>query len=159
MFTPARGISLIWMLGLATCLSGCGRSEGKIEVRGTATWNGEPIADGYVELQPTDGQGQIAGAEIVGGKFTVVAFPGAGRVSVMAHRQIGLTDPTERMPTPEPILSQFLPAQFNSNSTLTYTIQASDPTLALELKGEELSPSTEPTAEEQARRARQGGGN
>ena len=62
-----RGISLFWMLGLAICLPGCGRSDGKIDVRGLATWNGDPIANGYVELQPTDGKGQIVGAGIVNG--------------------------------------------------------------------------------------------
>jgi hypothetical protein len=157
MSTFWRGISLFWMLGLAICLPGCGRSDGRIEVRGTATFNGEPIADGYVELQPTDGQGQVAGAEIVDGKFTVAAFPSSGRVSVRAHRQIGMTEPTERIPTPEPILFQFLPPEFNSNSGLTYTIEAGNPTLALELNGEELSPSEKLTPDEQRRRAMQGG--
>ena len=131
---------LIWTIacGLAAALLGCG-SDGKLAIEGTATWNGQPIEDGYIEVSPASGPGQVDGADIVDGKFTLRTTDGEKRISVVARRQIGETPPTERIPHPEPIYLQFLPKQFNDNTQLTHTVKASDPTLALDLKGKERS--------------------
>ena len=153
----SRRISLLGILGLSACLAGCGRGDGRIDVEGIATWNGKPIESGYIELQPGDGKGQLTGADIIDGKFTISVLPGTGRVTLIAHRQIGMTEPTDRMPEPEPILFQFLPPKFNSSSELTYTVQADNPTLTFDLEGNELSPRNGPTTAEKRRRAKQGG--
>lgn len=150
------GPSLL-IIGLACFLLGCD-SSGKIHVQGTATWNGSPIEKGYVELQPIDGQGQFASAEITDGTFTLTTLPGKRRVKVTAEKKIGETEPTERIPEPEPIMFQFLPPKFNSDSSLEMEISASDPSLDIELNGEELKPATKPTAQEQQRKRQQGGG-
>ncbi|PQO47824.1 hypothetical protein C5Y93_01925 [Blastopirellula marina] len=127
-------------------------------MQGTATWNGQPIENGYVELQPVDGQGQFASADITDGKFSLSTLPGKRRVKVTAQRKIGETEPTERIPEPEPIMFQFIPPEFNSDSSLEMEITASDPTLDIELNGEELKSSQKPTAQEQKRKKAQGGG-
>jgi len=121
-------------------LIGCGSSDGKLTVEGTATWNGQPIEDGYVEVSPASGPGQVDGADIVGGKFSLRTSEGEKRVSIVARRKIGETEPTERIPTPEPIYFQYLPKQFNDNTELTRTVTASEPALSLDLTGEERSP-------------------
>jgi hypothetical protein len=117
-------------------LVGCG-GDGKTEIQGVATWNGAPIEEGYVELSPTDGQGQVVGADVKQGAFTLRTVPGEKHVSVTAKKKIGERPPTERIPYAEPIYQQFLPAKFNENSELHVTIASDDPTLRLELTGEE----------------------
>lgn len=136
--------------------AGCDTS-GKVHVQGTATWNGSPIEVGYVELQPIDGAGQFASAEITNGKFTLQTLPGTRRIKVTAQQKIGETEPTERIPVPEPILFQFIPPEFNSESTLEMEINASDPNLNIELNGDALKPNQKPTAAEQKRKKLQGG--
>ena len=125
--------------GLSAVLLGCGAGDGKLAVEGTATWNGQPIENGYVEVSPASGPGQVDGADIVDGKFSLRTTAGEKRVSVVAQRKIGETAPTERIPTPEPIYFQFLPKQFNENTTLTSTVDPGDPALVLDLTGEERS--------------------
>ena len=129
---------------------GC-RGDGRTEIQGVATWNGAPIEEGYVELSPTDGQGQVVGADIKNGAFVVRTVPGEKQVSVIAQKKIGERPPTERIPHAEPIFCQFLPAKYNERSELRVTIAADEPTLRLDLTGEEAPPA--PANEQQARAA------
>ena len=86
-----------------------------MEVEGTATWNGQPIQKGYIELQPVN-DGHFASAEIVDGKFTLQTTPGLRLVKVTAEKKIGETPPTDRIPEAQPIMFQFVPPKFNSSS-------------------------------------------
>lgn len=140
---------------LLVLLAGCG-GDGKVPIQGTATWNGEPIEIGYVEFQPTDNTGQFASAEIRGGKFTLRTSPGPRRVKVTAQRKIGEIPPSERIPMAEPIMHQYIPPQFNSDSDTEIDISADNPVLALDLEGEEIAPSGS-SPDEQRRKAQQGG--
>lgn len=145
LFSRLLAISVAFAIVLVSA-PGCG-GDGLYEVQGEATWNGQPIEEGYVEFRPTDGQGQVVGADIRDGKFVLRAVPGEKNVSVIAQRKVGETAPTERIPHPEPIYEQFLPAKFNLNSELRVTISADDPTLRLALEGEEArSPNDFSTA-------------
>ncbi|WP_146432934.1 hypothetical protein [Blastopirellula retiformator] len=107
-------------------------------MQGVATFNGQPIEKGYVELAPVGGVGQFASADIQDGKFTLRTSPGLRQVKITAQRKIGETAPTERIPNPEPIYFQYLPAEFNSASQLQKDIQGG--TLTLDLEGDELQP-------------------
>ncbi|MGC4005516.1 MAG: hypothetical protein QM811_21310 [Pirellulales bacterium] len=142
---------------VALCLSfvGCG-GDGKLAVEGTVTWNGKPLENGFVELTPLDGAGSIVGADVVDGKFTLRTAPGEKRVSVTGKRIIGATKPTERIPNPEPIYLQFIPAEFNANSKLKTTVAATDPKVTLDLKGTEATAPGSSEADRQ-RQAAQGG--
>lgn len=140
---------------VTTLLAGCG-GDGKVPIQGTATWNGEPIEIGYVELQPTDNTGQFASAEIRQGKFTLRTAPGPRRVKVTAQRKIGEVPPSERIPMAEPIMHQYIPPKFNAQSETEIEIKADDPVLSLDLEGEEIAPSTS-SPDEQRRKAQQGG--
>lgn len=148
--------SSLLLASLVCCVLGCD-SSGKVHVQGTATRNGSPIEVGYVELQPIDGEGQFASAVITEGKFSLQTLPGTRRIKVTAQQKIGETEPTERIPEPEPILFQFIPPKFNSESTLEMEINASDPNLNIELNGDALQPNQKPTAAEQKRKKLQGG--
>lgn len=127
--------------GLTAFMLGCGGGDGRIEVDGTITWNGQPIEEGYIEVSPVAGPGQVDGADIVDGKFSLRTTAGEKRVSVVARRKIGETAPTERIPTPEPIYFQYLPPQFNDNTTQTLTIPPDVQQVNLDFMGEERSPS------------------
>lgn len=143
-----------WLV-LAVSLAGCG-GDGNVEIRGTASFNGEPIETGYLELEPLDASGQFASAEISKGRFTLRTSPGPRRLRVTAQRKIGETESTERIPNPEPIMEQYLPTKFNSQSEMEIEIRADDPRLTLDLDGEE-SATAQADASEQRRRAQQGG--
>ena len=150
MNTYLRRLSaLLSIATLVVLFVGCG-GDGRMEIQGVATWNGAPIEEGYVELAPTDGKGQVVGADIKDGAFVLRTVAGEKHVSVTARKKIGERPPTERIPHAEPIYCQFVPAQFNERSELRVTIAADDPTLKLALEGEEAPP--EP-AGEQARAA------
>lgn len=131
----SRILNPVWLL----LVLGCGAaSDGKLPVAGEIRWNGQPLDSGYIELVPLDEKGGVEGAEIRAGMFQLRAIPGQKQILVMAHRQIGMTEPDERVPTPEPILFQYLPEKFNSNSELTVTVSSSAPQIRLDLQGTEL---------------------
>ncbi|MEW4564168.1 hypothetical protein AB1K70_16640 [Bremerella sp. JC770] len=137
-------------------LVGC-NGDGKMSVDGTASWNGQPIQKGYIELQPI-GDGHFASAEIIDGKFTLQTTPGKRLVKVTAEKKIGETQPTDRIPEVKPIMFQFVPPEFNSESKLEMDISASNPTLDVALDGEELQPRNGLTADEKKRMNLQTGG-
>ncbi|EAQ82500.1 hypothetical protein [Blastopirellula marina] len=148
----ARFTTCVSILLLAASL-GCS-GDGKNQVEGVATWNGQPIENGYVELAPVGGVGQFASAEIKQGKFTLRTLPGLRQVKVTAHKKIGETAPTDRIPNPEPILFQFIPAEYNSQSELQIDVKGN--TLKLELHGDELTPHKLSAADQQRKKV-QGG--
>ncbi|MBA2116424.1 hypothetical protein [Bremerella alba] len=136
----SRSLICLALLFFAALAAGC-NEDGKISVDGTASWNGQPIEKGYIELQPI-GEGHFASAEIVDGRFTLQTTPGKRLVKVIAKKKVGETPPSDRIPEAQPIMFQFVPPKFNSESTLEMEISASQPSLAVELEGEELQPKS-----------------
>lgn len=153
--TSSRSLMCSALLVLVA-LVGC-NGDGKMTVDGTATWNGQPIQKGYIELQPV-GEGHFASAEIVDGKFKLQTTPGKRLVKVTAEKKIGETPPSDRIPEAQPIMFQFVPPKFNSESTLEMDITASNPTLDVTLEGDELQPRSGLTADEKRRMTLQSGG-
>lgn len=142
------------LLGIACAiLIGCSH-DGKTEIDGTVTWNGQPISNGYVELIPL-GKGQIDGGDIVDGKFSLRTHEGEKRVTVIAQREIGKTQPTQREPNPRPILFQYIPPEFKEKSQLKVTVSSSLPELTIDLKGKERS--SRPSPDDMARIKAHGG--
>ena len=153
--TSSRSLMCSALLVLVA-LAGC-NGDGKMSVDGTASWNGQPIQKGYIELQPV-GEGHFASAEIIDGKFTLQTTPGKRLVKVTAEKKIGETPPTERIPEAKPIMFQFVPAKFNSESTLEMEISASNPSLDVALEGDELQPKSGLSAEDKRRMNLSSGG-
>ncbi len=153
--TPSRSLMCSALLILAAAV-GCD-GDGKMSVDGTASWNGQPIQKGYIELQPI-GEGHFASAEIVDGKFTLHTTPGRRLVKVTAEKKIGETPPTDRIPEAKPIMFQFVPPKYNSESTLEMEISSSSPSLDVALEGDELQPKNGLTADEKRRMNLQSGG-
>jgi hypothetical protein len=146
-------LGLIGIVLTSACV-GCG-GDGRVAVDGTASWNGQPIENGFVELFPTDGAGQVDGADVIDGKFSLRTHPGEKRVRVIAQKKVGETVPTERIPKPEPIYVQFIPKEFNDQSELKVNVDSADPKMELALQGPE--PSAALSAGDMQRKAAQGG--
>jgi len=156
MATPSSRSLMGLALLVVTALAGCD-GDGKMSVDGTASWNGQPIEKGYIELQPI-GEGHFASAEIIDGKFTVHTTPGKRLVKVTAEKQVGQTEPTARIPEAKPIMFQFVPPKFNSQSTLEMDITSSRSSLDVALEGEELQPQSGLSAEDKRKMNLQSGG-
>ncbi len=120
--------SIPFLLIAALSAGGCGDSR-RQRVEGTVTFDGQPIADGYICLTPMEGTpGPTAGGPIVDGRFTIAAekgpFAGKFRAEVTASR------PGKRMvfdpETGQNVAAreQFIPAKYNSQSELTVTLAA-----------------------------------
>jgi hypothetical protein len=122
------------LISAAGC-SGNAEHSGKLKIEGTATWNGAPIADGTVTLLAPDSQ--FDSAPIENGKFTIFTTPGPKTVSVMAERELGTPQPTPHEPNPSPIKFQYLPKEYNVESTLQKTVTSDTKLLELELTGAE----------------------
>jgi len=87
------------------CLSGCGKNVGT-SVRGSVTWNGQPLEKGYITFYPVEGAEAILGAEINGGEFLIAKIPpGKRRVLVTALPKIQAHD------RPQGVLLQVIPGQ------------------------------------------------
>lgn len=116
------------LLTLASCLLvlGCGEpgqeTDKKYPVKGTVTLDGQPLADGEVYFK-TAGTPDIV--PIVNGQFDGMAQAGKGKVEIYAYRME--TPPPEAMPgyTFEPTKTNYLPAKWNMETTLTEEVKAS----------------------------------
>jgi hypothetical protein len=112
-----------------SCLAmiGCGqggRPEPKrFPVSGTVTFNGKPLATGYVYFKTTN-TGAIDGIEIKDGRFTGKAEAGEKRVEVNSF------DPPAPPPSATPAVirpKNIIPPRYNSDSKLTEKVTPEGP--------------------------------
>ena len=54
--------------------AGCGDGP-KTKVSGTVSYNGKPVADGYIVFRSADGKGGEAGGPVLDGKYSLSAVP------------------------------------------------------------------------------------
>ena len=136
-----RWLLLLCVFG-ACC--GCGGREPGVRrgrVEGEVTWNGIPVADGVVLFVPQGAIGLGSSpvpTQVVQGKYMLGAddgpIVGQHRVEVRATRKTGkkTREPSAAMKRFDPTLKsvelteQYLPARFNSPSTLTREVQAGE---------------------------------
>jgi hypothetical protein len=115
-----KGLLLLATLA-ASC--GCGSSNSGVEkvvITGTVTYDGTPIPNGEVRFYPIEGtKGAVSGGPIRDGAYTA---QGKGGVPVGKHRVeiqgFRAAKGSESLPEGGSA-EQYLPAQFNENSTLT----------------------------------------
>jgi len=118
------------LLVSAALLSGGCDSGGDIDrvvVRGTVTYNDEPVADGMIRFVPTYGsENPVSGGAIVDGKYEIKmrgGVPvGAHRVEINSFRK--LPKPYPDMPEAMVPKEQLLPEKFNVKSELQQEIPA-----------------------------------
>lgn len=125
------------LTALAISFSAVGCSgDGRSEVSGTVTLNGQPIQEGSINFIPIDGnQGPGAGAVIQNGKYHIPresgVTPGKNRVELRAFKETGrkVQDPTGPPGTLafERVLA--FPPEYNDRSTLTKDVQRGSDTI------------------------------
>ncbi len=124
-----------WILCLFVALAaiGCGKSgPASSHVTGTVTLDGEAVKEGEVLFVPADGGGTPFACPIVDGKFEGDVSPGAKRVEITATADTG-----ETAPDGLPEYKSIIPAQYNTETTLTADIaDGSNEPLAFDLKSD-----------------------
>ena len=122
-----------WSL-VILAIAGCGGGgEGRVSLSGKVTVNGRPLEaqSASISLVPLEGtEGPSAGTEIVDGAYSISAdegpFPGKHSVRIVAMRKTGEKFRDEFAKTPDKMIdavAQFLPAQYNRQSTLTVELK------------------------------------
>lgn len=125
------------LAGLLPCLlaafSGCGGND-LATVRGQVTLDGKPIESGLITFLPVDGKGASGGAKIVNGQYETQLDPGEKTVSILAERvtETHQSKPGDPAGTIE-IKQQYLPAKYNTATTLKATITPGKATVDFKL--------------------------
>lgn len=93
-------------------------------VRGTVSLDGKPLTQGEIYFK-TDATGELDVFPIQQGQFAGQAVKGPRRVEIFAYRETQVV-PMPGM-TPETTRENYLPAQYNLNSSLTANLLADEP--------------------------------
>ena len=128
---PLLGIIVSAMVLLA----GCG-GDGRVQVAGTVTLDGESIETGTIAFRPADGQGPTAGALITAGRYTVRVTPGRMSVEIEGFRETG-RGPLEPSDPDSPIVAMtepIVPPKYNTATELQVDVSASNRRLDFPLR-------------------------
>ncbi len=91
--------------------------DGKINVSGSVSANGQPVDHGTIRFAPTDGHGPTDGGPIEAGKYSAHLMPGDKKVHIEAYKKIGEekqnpADPSSPvLPVYEPIINTDVTAE------------------------------------------------
>lgn len=105
-------------------------NEGSLNVSGHVRYEDEPIEDGVIKFQSE--AGRYAAARIKNGGYTIDDTsrlePGKYTVKITAQRQAGTRTAKETTLAHNagdvvPVIEQYIPAQYNEESTLTVTFE------------------------------------
>lgn len=100
----------------ALCAAGCGPRTG--ELHGTVTFDGKPVDRGRIVLVRTQEDTRIHQAAVMSGSYALVAPAGTYRVEIFALHD------DEALAADQSLPMQYIPAAYNSESTLTAEIAA-----------------------------------
>lgn len=108
-------------LGVLAVSAGC-RAKETYLVSGKVSFNGEAVSNGEIQLLPADHEGAPAAGRIENGEYRLQAKPGPKRVEIRAARADERNVPNSLGPA----FRDYIPAEFNSASTLSADVAASD---------------------------------
>lgn len=131
--SPTRGLVTLFTVcaGLAGCLA-----ADRVTSTGTVTFDGRPVETGMIVFLPPDSAVAPEGAPIASGRFTVVGRRGRRRVQIRGTRPV----PPERLPRTMarfdglPVHEDYIPAAFNTASTLEVEVTAGPNVFDFDLK-------------------------
>jgi hypothetical protein len=119
-------------LGLVLTAAGCG-GTGQQTVTGKVTFDGKPLEEGRITFRQVDGEKRAYSAPITNGSYTIQCDPGKMAVEIIASRLIpGKFDTSNG--TKEPVGEMYIPAMYNSATTLTADVSSSNRNIPFELK-------------------------
>lgn len=108
------------ILAAIVLFAGCSGSSG-VPVTGSVNFEGQPVEQGAISFVDSNQKAPSEGATIVNGKFETVVTPGQKRVEIRASRPV---KPNKNDPNTAGMREDFIPAKFNSASTLMAEISA-----------------------------------
>ena len=118
------GTAILILCG--TAITGCGGS-GMTKVEGTVTIDGNPLGNGAIAFEAVDGKGPVAGATIVNGKYVTYVPPGVKSVRITGFEVTGQEPMYQGRPDgpKRDIVKDVVPAKYNTNSELSFTVDSS----------------------------------
>ncbi|MDY3552129.1 hypothetical protein R5W24_001209 [Gemmata sp. JC717] len=131
----ARWAALVVLAVASVGALGCGSGSGLTKVSGKVTYNGEPVKEGRILFRNTGGDQKAYSGAIADGTYQLECEPGQMRVEVTASRVIpGKFKKGENgEPDPIPVAEMYIPAKYNSNSTLTAEVSGSSKEIPFDL--------------------------
>jgi hypothetical protein len=136
--TPSRSPAFrrrCWLI-LLFAIAGCG--DGKASVRGTVTFDGQPVARGMITLVKTEGELVREGAVITAGEFEAHVPPGKYKIELNAQKvvntrtQKGFDGKDEVVE----VTDELFPPRYNTQTELMKDLKAGSNPLKLDLQSE-----------------------
>ncbi len=135
MFASIRRVCAAAAVALAA--AGCGSGGGKLhKVTGKVTFEGEPVKEGRILFRAAGGDQRAYSGPITDGTYELTCEPGPVRVEVTASRVIpGKFKKGENgEPEPIPVAEMYIPARYNTSSTLTAEVKSGSNDIPFDLK-------------------------
>jgi hypothetical protein len=122
---------IVAMLLCSWLAAGCGKSDGRLALSGTVTFDGQPVDGGSIAFLP-EGEGTAdkpkLGARIEEGKYAIPAakgaLPGTYRIDIRWPKKTGKKIPFDDPPSMIDETKQAIRAKYNVNSILTRDVLA-----------------------------------
>jgi hypothetical protein len=108
-----RRHGIILLIGLVWLATGCDQGPKMYPVRGTITFDGQPVEEGDIIFVPIDPNLNPDSGPIKNGHFAFAAKAGKKRVEIRASRVV----PGKQSPM-GPIHESYIPPEYNSRSRL-----------------------------------------
>ena len=114
---------MFWAAALAAALAAasCSSENALVPITGSVTLDGTPLPEGDILFTPADPQFGGESAKIAGGAYQANVRPGKNKVEIRATRPV----PGKKGPMGEPLIEDYVPAKYNSQSNLSIEVTAS----------------------------------
>lgn len=109
-------------------LSGCSSEPAGPEmfaVTGTVSFDGTPVEDGRIQFRKAEGDQKAFSTEIKAGAYKLETEAGTMQVEITASRPTGKFDTSNPDDPPQPIGEMYIPAKYNTETTLTAEVKSS----------------------------------
>jgi len=131
-----RGI-LALLTGWLIVLVGCSGRGKLMEVEGTVTLNGKPLAEGDIAFMPEDKKFGGEGGKIKDGRFKFKVRAGKNKVEIRATQEVpGKKAPSAAGPDapPEAVRESIIPTKYNDQTTLEADVGPEKKSFTFDLK-------------------------
>jgi hypothetical protein len=121
----SRILSALFVGLLTLSATGCGHSPNGVDIKGTVTFDGKPLPNGTITVEPSGGKGAAATADIKDGAFSFGRIHDLKKGEYIARVQ-SFVPAAEQSPsaaaTGVKTLDQIIPDKYNAQSELKMTL-------------------------------------